>query len=107
MRHTTASLERSFPYCSHPIAWDKQRAFVLGHSPWIRLVNHPNRLIHEHAWFMVEMDAKYNRRYRPPAWMLWKMPVLPYTLVIREDETPSATHRAIGWAIALYVAIRR
>jgi hypothetical protein len=96
-----------FEYISFPAPWGKGRVWVRGHSEWVQLLFHPNEVLHDNAWFMVELDAKYNRRYRPAAWKLWKMPERPWDMVFEDPPAPPrAGERVLGWALALY-ALRR
>lgn len=96
-----------FEYISYPMQWGRARCWVRGHSEWVQLLFHPNKLLHENAWFMVELDAKYNRRYNPPAWQWWKMPQRAFDIVFEDPPGPLRMGERIGgWLLTLYALSR-
>lgn len=98
-------------YWSYPLRWTEgQTAYVRGHSEWCQLIFHPNREIHDLAFWMLktQSDQMHNRAMRQ-WWMWWKMPDPPlWTMVFMERERPTGTlvDRLLAWSMTLY-AVRR
>lgn len=96
-------------YTSRPIRWRmgerRVRSYVVseGSSRYNELVFNRNRHIHEHAMWMLKLQAKYER------WPWWRVEPPARVFGIRFIEV-GPWERAVGWvltAVALYHAVRR
>jgi hypothetical protein len=100
-------------YEAPPLALgDGRYAIVRARTPAVKLVGHKNKLLHEHAMFVLDMIAKYEHPREWRTWRFWHIPEPMYDLRI-VDALPGAgggATRVAGWAItawALSLMLRR
>jgi hypothetical protein len=85
-------------YASRALRYGRRRyAIVTGTSPWVEVIFHPTRVLHDVALDMLKIESRYQR------WPLWR-PIPPRVWALHTIEVGDRDV-VLGWLVTAWAIV--